>query len=226
MSEPVVIDGFRMRGLEMSRIEVFTDAAFAFAVTLLVVSIDQIPRTYDELITVVQGVPAFAFSFGILFLFWLAHHRWSQRYGLQDITTLWLSAILVFIVMVYVYPLKMVSYAAVSQLFGADAGGMQINSASEIYTLFVIYGAGFVSMSLVMMCCYLHAYRKRQFLALNEIELFVTRWEAIMAGVMALTGVASITLALMLPDDATNAFLIGLPGWAYMSLAIVMPALG
>ena len=29
--------GFRMRGLEMTRLEVFIDAAFAFAVTMLVV---------------------------------------------------------------------------------------------------------------------------------------------------------------------------------------------
>ena len=28
--------GFRMRGLQMTRVETFTDAAFAFAVTLLV----------------------------------------------------------------------------------------------------------------------------------------------------------------------------------------------
>ena len=31
--------GFRMRGLEMTRIEVFVDAAFAFAVTMLVIGI-------------------------------------------------------------------------------------------------------------------------------------------------------------------------------------------
>lgn len=32
--------GFRLRGLDMTRIETFTDAAFAFALTLLVISID------------------------------------------------------------------------------------------------------------------------------------------------------------------------------------------
>jgi len=32
--------GFRLRGLQMTRIETFTDAAFAFALILLVVSLD------------------------------------------------------------------------------------------------------------------------------------------------------------------------------------------
>ena len=116
MAEPLVIDGFKMRGLDMTRIEVFTDAAFAFAVTPLVVSIDQIPSSYEELMAVVKGIPAFGVSFAILFMFWFAHHGWSQRYGLDDTATIWLSAVLVFIVMVYVYPLKMVANAALSQL--------------------------------------------------------------------------------------------------------------
>ncbi len=37
--------GFRMRGLDMTRIEVFVDAAFAFAVTMLVISFDAIPTS-------------------------------------------------------------------------------------------------------------------------------------------------------------------------------------
>ena len=40
-----VENGFRMRGLEMTRLEVFIDAAFAFAVTMLVISFDSIPRS-------------------------------------------------------------------------------------------------------------------------------------------------------------------------------------
>ena len=35
-----VKDGFRLRGLDMTRIETFTDAAFAFALTLLIIAGD------------------------------------------------------------------------------------------------------------------------------------------------------------------------------------------
>ena len=37
-----VRDGFRQRGEDMTRLETFTDAAFAFAVTLLVVGVDRV----------------------------------------------------------------------------------------------------------------------------------------------------------------------------------------
>ena len=51
--------GFRQRGMEMTRIEVFVDAAFAFAVTMLVISFDQIPQSFNEMVEAVKGIPAF-----------------------------------------------------------------------------------------------------------------------------------------------------------------------
>ncbi len=55
--------GFRMRGESMTRLEVFSDAAFAFAVTTLVVTSGEIPGDYQELITALKKVPSFALSF-------------------------------------------------------------------------------------------------------------------------------------------------------------------
>ena len=43
--------GMRLRGLAMTRIETFADAAFAFAVTLLVISVDDVPRSFEEMVT-------------------------------------------------------------------------------------------------------------------------------------------------------------------------------
>ncbi len=50
--------GFRMRGLEMTRLEVFIDAAVAFPVTMLVISFDNMPRSYDEGILASKSIPA------------------------------------------------------------------------------------------------------------------------------------------------------------------------
>lgn len=49
----------RQRGLQMTRLETFIDAAFAFTVTLLVISSDGIPGSYDELVHALKVAPAF-----------------------------------------------------------------------------------------------------------------------------------------------------------------------
>jgi hypothetical protein len=58
--------GFRWRGGEISRLEGLSDAVFAFAVTLLVVSLE-VPETFNELLRVLRGFFAFAVCFSILF---------------------------------------------------------------------------------------------------------------------------------------------------------------
>ena len=58
--------GFRLRGTETTRLETFTDAAFAFATSMLVISIGSLPRDYQELISALKGAPAFAASFAAI----------------------------------------------------------------------------------------------------------------------------------------------------------------
>jgi uncharacterized membrane protein len=90
---------------EISRLEAFSDAAFAFALTLLVVSLN-VPRSYDELMTLVRGFPSFACCFALLFWIWHEHNMFFRRYGLQDAWTVFLNGLLLFVVLFYVYPLK------------------------------------------------------------------------------------------------------------------------
>jgi uncharacterized membrane protein len=63
---------FRWRGHEITRIEGLSDAVFAFAVTLLVVSLE-VPKTFTELAETMHGFGAFLVSFLLLFASQLRH---------------------------------------------------------------------------------------------------------------------------------------------------------
>ena len=93
----------------MTRLETFVDAAFAFAITLLVVGGgDNIPANYQQFIHAMQQVPAFGLCFASLAFFWYAHYTWSRRFGLEDTPSTVLSLLLIFVILIFVYPLKAV----------------------------------------------------------------------------------------------------------------------
>src|SRR6202158_5034577 len=84
---------FRWRSHEISRTEGLSDAVFAFAITLLVVSLE-VPRTFTELMHAMRGFGAFAVCFALLIVIWREHYVFFRRYGLQDNGTIWLNAAL------------------------------------------------------------------------------------------------------------------------------------
>ena len=142
---------FRDRGGDISRVEGFADCAFGFAVTLLVVSLE-VPTTFDGLVAVLQGIPAFALSFAILAWIWFTQYRFFRRYGLEDVVTVLLTLLLLFVVLCYVYPLKF--------LYAASLGkGV---TEHELRLLFVIYGVGLAATFTVLLLMHANAYRQRE----------------------------------------------------------------
>ena len=109
--------GFRLRGREITRLESFSDAVFGFALTLLVVSLD-VPKTFDDLVATMRGFPAFALCFLFLALIWNGHYRYCRRYGLDDGMARFLTCVMLFLVLFYVYPLKFLFNFSITGLFG------------------------------------------------------------------------------------------------------------
>lgn len=226
-------DGFTERGAEVTRLEAFVDAAFAFAVTLLVISIDAIPRTLDELLLALRGVPAFGVSFAMVAMFWSAHARWSRRYGLKDGGSTVLSLALVFLVLVYVYPLKMMFASFLSWIsagaLSPEAMEVALSSRSpqqEVLLMFVVYGVIFATLSACLWGLYLLGWRRRRALALDAREQAVTAGELFsylwFVAVGLLSVLAAWLLVALLPPDLPrrSSWMVGIPGMVYMLLSL------
>jgi uncharacterized membrane protein len=214
VGNPVEGQGLRERGGEVTRLEAFVDAAFAFALTMLVISLDAIPSSIDELQTALKGIPAFAASFYLIALFWNAHARWSRRYGLDDATTTRLSLVLVFLVMVYVYPLRVLFGSLFSWITHQWLpSGFLLRTWHDLQVMFSVYAIAFGTLGLVIVALYQHAWRLRDALALSpeeRVELLVDRNSWLVAPA---TSVLSLLLAWGVPPTA--GWMAGLPGMAY-----------
>ena len=167
--------GFRLRGREVSRVEGLSDAVFGFAITLLVVSLE-VPNTFDELIGMMRGFVAFGASFAVLIMIWYEHYTFFRRYGFEDVWTIALNAALLFVVVLYIYPLKFMFSAVIGQLFGLRQGGERVPLQwADAPALMTLYSVSIIAVFGIIGLMYLHAYRQREMLQLDEVEVLLTR---------------------------------------------------
>ena len=219
---------FRWRGHEVSRIEGLSDAVFAFAITLLVVSLE-VPKTFDELAETMHGFGAFLVSFMLLFAVWFNHYKFFRRYGLRDTTTVILNAVLLFVVLFYVYPLKFL-FSFLTNRFTGGHGEVRlpngnvvpmIESHEQMASLMTIFNLGYLAVFGVFVLLFWHAYRKREALELNDLERFDTRQSMIEGGLNC--GIAMLSLLVVIVGGAQRA---GLAGMTYMLTPVVMTVNG
>jgi uncharacterized membrane protein len=172
---PVRETDFRWRGAGVTRMEGFTDTVFGFAVTLLVVALE-VPRSYDGLIDVLRGFPAFVICFVLLMLFWNEHYRFHRRYGFMDAFSRIATMAILVLVLFVVYPLKFLFTLLTASLFGFDiAGSPHLEGLDQVRYLYVIYGVGFAGTWSLFAALYVHAWRKRDVLGLDAAERLHTR---------------------------------------------------
>jgi uncharacterized membrane protein len=203
---------FRWRGGEITRLEAFTDAVFAFAVTLLVVSLE-VPKNFSELATAMKGFVAFGICFAILIQVWYQHYVFSRRYGLQTFYAVFLNSVLLFVVLFYVYPLKFLFSLMVGALSGGILVTRPLEHSIETYQipfLMVIYSLGFSAVAALFWLLYRYAYGLRKELDLNEYECLRTRHETYHQLSMIVLGLVVSATAMLLPAN-----LAGLSGYLY-----------
>lgn len=218
---------FRWRSQEISRVEGLSDAVFGFAITLLIISLE-VPKTFNELLEAMHGFLAFAICFTLLFTVWYNQYKFFRRYGLEDTITVALNGALLFVVLFYVYPLKFLFTAVVDRFTGGH-GEVRLPNGNveamiengQIGQLMLIFGVGYLAVFGVFVLLYLRAYKKRDELQLDRLELFDTL--SSVQEYLLHCSIAVISISTVLIGGPRMA---GVAGIVYMLTGVVMAVHG
>lgn len=220
---------FRYRGLSQTRIETFSDAVFALAITLVVLS-SSVPSTFAQLRASMSDVVPFFLCVVLISVIWVQHYQFFLRYGLQNSRTIIYNTFLLFLVLVYVYPLKFLMKFLVSfywSLITGDWTAYREAYASQMEGddmgfLMMVYGLGAALIFFTLMLLYRHAYKQRVVLKLDDYEQFQTRTSITTNLLMGCIPLLSFFIALF--GSGTWAYITS--GFTYMLYPIVMPIYG
>lgn len=181
---------------------------FGFAATLLVVTLD-VPKSFAQLKASLAGFASFAITFAALTVLWAIHDRFFRRTGLDDAPTRVLNTVLLFMVLVFVFPLKYLAGMSLAAL-GVATGVEPLRGLGELGQLFLIYGAAWTAVFAALAGMYRHAARRGAAIGLSEDEAWDCGSWAWHYGGFALVGLVSMALA------ASGVGLrFGMPGVAY-----------
>lgn len=200
---------FKIRSAESSRLEQLSDSVFALGITLLLIS-PQVPRTAEELIYFSRDILAFLCSTAVIILIWYRHYLYFLRYNLRDTKTIVLNAILLMVVLFYVYPLKFLinfllqyfGYLAMYLLgFSYDNNAMyslltETISWETLPATMIIYNGGYVALMLTYALLYRHAVLNKNLLELSPLEYWHTRSSMFTFFIQSVVGMLAVFLAI------------------------------
>ena len=190
--------GQHHQGFALHRVEGFSDAVFAFAVTLLVVSLE-VPKSAQELLHTMHGFVAFGVCFVLLISVWAEHSRFFRHYPLTDALTVSLNMLLLFVVLLYVYPMKFLFSLIADQLFWT-VSPEAVHSVSEVRQLMVTYGLGVIAVNAVFFMMHWRARSRRTALQLSPESLVELKGALLRNGFTAGVALLSVLIVALTQD--------------------------
>jgi uncharacterized membrane protein len=211
---------FRLRGMEMTRLETFIDAAFAFAITMLVIAGSQVPDDVEALLGAFKHVPTFICSIAVLGIFWRGHWLWSRRYGLEDGVSILISWAMIVTMLIFIYPLKAI-FGSMWYLLSSGQVGQRLSlhtTETQARTIFAVYALGLIAISAEILLLNFRGWHLREPLRLNARERVMTRGELTGWSIPISVGMVSLVFSFALPIEQ-----IAWCGWIYFLMAIIVP---
>jgi uncharacterized membrane protein len=217
---------FRYRGQEPGRLENFSDAIFALAITLLLISTSA-PVNFTQIKRFAWEIIPFSLSIAFLKLIWTEHFTFFFRYGLRNVRVVMLNTAFLIIILFYVYPLKFLTrlfLVPIAILFNqeelqAELSGMI--AGEDVGTLMIIYGLGVFAIFFVLMLMYRTAYSQADELELNEVERFDTRTKIQANFLMASVPLLSVLIAILFRSHKLAGMFSGFTYFLYTPMMIV-----
>jgi uncharacterized membrane protein len=193
---------FVWRGRDVTRVENFSDIIFALSMTLIVAS--SVPTTFDNLVALWREAIAVGFCFALILLIWSKHHAFHRRYGLDDGMTVFLNSIVLFLIMIFAYPLKFLALFLVNFFTGFYQSGPEIEAVlqlDQVGGFMVIYASGYAAVFGVFALLYAHALKHADDLELSVAERILTRLEVHQGVATIIISALAAIVATVLPSQ-------------------------
>ncbi len=217
---------FRYRGTQPGRLENFSDACFALAITLLLISTSP-PTTFEQIRRFTWELIPFTMCITLITMIWHEHFVFYYRYGLRNGPIIVLNSMFLVLTLFYVYPLKFLTRTILLPLTYLTGDTEMFNDLAGMIdgqnwaTLMTIYGLGAAAVFMILALMYRHALTKRVELELNEIEIFDTRTKITTNLLLASVPLLSASVAIILRGSPWAAAIAGPLYFLYTPLMFI-----
>lgn len=217
---------FQLRGENPGRLENFSDAIFALAITFLLISTDP-PTHFDQIKRMLVDLIPFLMCMVLFIMVWHEHTVFFLRYGLRNGPIVVLNTAFLFLMLFYVHPLRFLTQLIelpIAMMIGdhalRDEIAQRIN-AEDMAELMAMYGFGAAAVFFILAAMYHFALKQKDTLQLSLEEQFDTKSSRSRNLLMGSVPFLSALIALLLLNNMWAGMICGMVYFLYTPLMLI-----